>query len=251
MPQFDSAGVRIHYEVFGEGKPILMVHGFTASLESNWVRPGWVETLSPIRQVVALDCRGHGKSGKPYDPQAYAGHEMEDDVIRLMDLLSIELADLFGYSMGARIAFRLMLRHPQRFTSVVLGGIGADLALRGGGRPNVVEALLAEDPSKITDPVGKGFRIVAEASKNDLKALAAYQQATQERITEADLLQVTLPVLIVIGEDDAIAGSPDVLANGIPNARLIKIPEREHLTVVPDARFKEAVVGFLTEQPAG
>ena len=177
MPQFDSDGVPIHYEVFGEGKPILIVHGFAASLEGNWVRPGWVETLSPIRKVVALDCRGHGLSGKPHDPQSYAGHAMEDDVVRLMEHLHIEQADLFGYSMGAAISLRLLLRHPERFTYVVLGGIGNVLARRGGGRPNVAEAMLAEDPSTITDPVAKGFRAFAQANKNDLKALAAYMQA--------------------------------------------------------------------------
>ena len=236
--------------MFGEGKPLVLVHGFASSLNGNWVRTGWIETLTPIRQVVALDCRGHGLSGKPHDPEAYTGHEMEDDVVRLMDLLDIERADLFGYSMGARISLRLMLTHPERFTSVVLGGIGAGLALRGGGRPNVGEAMLAEDVSKITDPVGKGFRIFAEASNNDLKALAAYHQAPKERLSEADLAQVTLPVLIVLGENDAIVGSPDVLVKGIPGARLLMIPERDHLTVVPDPRFKEAVVSFLTKVPS-
>ena len=114
MPAFDSNGVSIHYEVFGEnGKPpIVLVHGFAASLDGNWVRPGWIETLTPLRQVVALDCRGHGESEKPYDAEAY-GDNMPDDVIRLMDHLNIEKADLFGYSMGSRISTRLMTAHPE------------------------------------------------------------------------------------------------------------------------------------------
>ncbi len=53
MPTFDSAGVPIHYEVFGEGRPIVLVHGFASSLRENWVAPGWIETLRPIRRVAA------------------------------------------------------------------------------------------------------------------------------------------------------------------------------------------------------
>ncbi len=247
MANFASDGVSIHYEVFGEGKPIVLVHGFAASLEVNWVNTGWIEALTPIRQVVALDCRGHGLSGKPYDPQAYAGDQMAEDVTRLMDHLEIDNADLFGYSMGAAISLRLLLRHPDRFTSVVLGGIGNVLARRAAGRPNVAEALLAEDSSTITDPIARGFRVVAEANKNDLKALAAYMGAPRTAMDPADLGRVSLPVLIVLGQGDVLVGSPDDLAAAISGARLVKIPDRDHLTVVPDRRFKEAVVGFLAE----
>ena len=249
MPQFDSDGVPIHYEVFGEGKPILMVHGFAASLEANWVRTGWVETLSPIRKVVGLDCRGHGESGKPHEPEAYGGDAMPGDVIRLMDHLEIEQADLFGYSMGARISLQLLLGHPDRFTSVVLGGIGSFLAGRRGGRPGVAEALLAKDRSTVTDATAKGFRAFAEANKNDLKALAACMQAPRGVGDRASLAQIDLPALIVIGEGDALVGSTDELAAAIPSARLVTIPDRDHLTVVPDSRFKEAVLQFLGESP--
>ncbi len=248
---FDSDGVSINYEVFGEGKPIVLVHGFASSFQGNWVDARWIEALSPIRQVVALDCRGHGKSGKPQDSDAYAGDAMSEDVIRLMDHLGIEKADLFGYSMGGGISLRLLTSHPDRFTSVVLGGVGNVLARRSGGRPNVPEALLTDDISTISDPVAKGFRQFAEANKNDLKALAAYMQAPRTPMEPADLGRVSLPVLIVIGEGDALVGSPNDLAEAIPNARLVTIPDRDHLTVVPDQRFKDAVVSFLTEQDGG
>jgi hypothetical protein len=98
---FKSNGVPIHYEVFGEGEPIILVHGFASSLKGNWVTTSWIDTLRPVRKVIALDCRGHGQSGKPRDPKSYGGHEMEDDVVGLMNHLDIQKADLFGYSMGA------------------------------------------------------------------------------------------------------------------------------------------------------
>jgi len=246
MPFFDSAGVPIHYEVFGDGRPLVLVHGFASSLQGNWVAPGWVETLRPVRRVVALDCRGHGESGKPHDPQAYAGFAMTDDALRLMDHLGIEQADLFGYSMGGRISIDLMLDHPQRFTSVVLGGVGGGRRLQRSG-PAIAQGLLAEDASTVTDEVAKGFRVFAERTGNDLKALAALRQGMRPRRDRSELARVTLPVLIVTGEQDTLVGSAEPLAKAIPGARLLTIPERDHLTVVGDARFKDAVVAFLNE----
>ena len=133
MATFDSGGAAIHYEVFGQGKPIVLVHGFASSLQGNWVSTGWIEALTPIRRVVALDCRGHGESDKPHDPEAYAGDAMAEDVTLLMDHLGIEKADLFGYSMGGRISMQLLASHPERFTSVVLGGVGRLPGGDGGG----------------------------------------------------------------------------------------------------------------------
>jgi pimeloyl-ACP methyl ester carboxylesterase len=245
MPTFDSAAVPIHYEVFGEGQPIVLVHGFASSLQGNWVRPGWIETLTPLRQVIALDCRGHGESGKPHDPAAY-GNLMGDDVIRLMDHLGIEKAELFGYSMGGAISLGLMARYPERFSRVVLGGVGARGPQRGPDSP-VARALLTDDPSSIEDPVAKGFRAFAERTGNDLNALGAVNQGDRRRADPETLGKITVPVLIVVGEKDAIAGSSEPLARAIPNARLITIPDKDHLTVVGDQRFKDAVVAFLKD----
>jgi len=250
MPEFDSNGVSIHYEVFGDEDkaPIVLVHGFAASLDANWVRPGWIKTLTPLRQVVALDCRGHGESERPYDAESY-GDNMADDVIRLMDHLNIDKSDLFGYSMGARISTRLMTTRPERFHSVVLGGIGnVLLAAPKGGRPHLADAMLANDKSDVEDPIAKGFRIFAEATGADLKALAASTAGTWTPLSAGDLSKVDLPVLIVVGEQDTLVGSADELQASIPGAELLKISDREHLTVVPDQRFKEAVVRFLKER---
>jgi pimeloyl-ACP methyl ester carboxylesterase len=244
MPSFDSNGVPIHYEVFGEGRPIVLVHGFASSLKANWLATGWMDTLSPLRQVIALDCRGHGESGKPHDPQAYGGGAMTDDVTRLMDHLDIDQAEICGYSMGGGISLRALVRHPQRFTAGVLGGIG-DVQRRGGRRPNVAQALLSEDPSAVTDVVARGFRAFAEAGGNDLRALAAMQQSPREVLERSDLAGISVPVLIVVGENDGIAGSADALEESIPGARLVTIPGKDHLTVVADQRFKDAVTEFL------
>lgn len=244
MPTLDSDGVAIHYEVFGEGKPIVLVHGFAANLELNWVRSGWVDTLTPLRQVVALDCRGHGKSGKPLNPLEYIGNKMSDDVVRVMDELSIEQADLFGYSMGGRISMQLLVGFPQRFTSCVLGGVGGGMTGRARNTA-IASGMRADDASTVENPIAKGFRLFAERTGADLGALAAVREGDRRRTDKDALAKLDLPVLIVNGEEDALVGSPDGLAAAIPGAKLLKIPDRNHLTVVPDPRFKAAVVEFL------
>src|SRR5688572_12972199 len=118
---FDSAGVRIRYVEQGTGAPVVLVHSYTSNLEDQWVGPGVFGQLSSHHRTIAFDVRGHGKSGKPRDPQAY-GPEMALDVTRLLDHLGIAKAHIVGYSMGAHVVAQLLVLRPQRFLSAVLGG---------------------------------------------------------------------------------------------------------------------------------
>src|ERR1700730_7675811 len=104
MPRCRNGPVEIDFLDEGEGDPIVLVHGFASTKEVNWVQTGWVSALTRAgRRVVALDERGHGQSSKLYDPAAYHSDLMAEDVRALLDYLSIDRADVMGYSMGARI----------------------------------------------------------------------------------------------------------------------------------------------------
>ena len=102
-------GVSLNYQVFEPlvddlHEPIVLVHGFASTYAVNWLFPQWVKTLTEDgRRVVVFDNRGHGRSEKLYDPEAYGFHLMAQDVGRLLDHLSIPRADIMGYSMGARV----------------------------------------------------------------------------------------------------------------------------------------------------
>lgn len=255
MPQFDSGGpthgVSINYIVEGEGPPVVLVHGFASSLHGNWRAPGIVDALiASGRTVIALDCRGHGQSGKPHDPAAYGGTAMADDVIALMDLLGVRSAGLIGYSMGGYIASGLMVSHPQRFRCVILAGVGDALLNRTGvalsERANAI-ARAMESPTGGADhdETARGFRIFAERTGNDLAALAAMQRAPRRGGFDASGLASTkLPVMVLIGEADTLVGSGDRLAAAIPGATLVKVPG-DHLTAVITPELKRAVIDFL------
>src|SRR5207249_4354671 len=119
---FDSNGVQIQYADRGSGEPVVLIHGFTGSYARHIESPGLMDRLEKAGyRSIAIDCRGHGQSGKPRDDSAY-GMEMVADVIRLMDHLKMERAHLFGYSIGGAIVSQLLVRQPTpELTATLLG----------------------------------------------------------------------------------------------------------------------------------
>src|SRR5277367_3122481 len=252
MAYFDSNGVQIYFEEHGKGEPVVLVHGFASRAEHNW-GGGWFDALGQHYRVVALDCRGHGKSGKPHDPAAYDGETMGDDVIRLLDHLGIKRALIMGYSMGGRIVTGLLMLHPERLRAAVLGGIGAATgATVAFNRKPIVEALLAEDVSAITNPVAKQFRQFAESTGNDLKALAACMGSDRPDLTAEQIAakNIRVPVMIVIGTKDLMVGDPKLLRDAIPGSKLVMLEGRDHLTAPSDPLYVKAVLEFFKSAPA-
>ncbi|MES1155488.1 MAG: alpha/beta hydrolase, partial [Pseudorhodoplanes sp.] len=138
MPAFRNGDIEIDFLDEGEGDPVMLVHGFGSTKDVNWVQPGWVPALTRAGyRVIALDNRGHGSSSKLYDPAAYHTDVMAEDVRALLDHLSIDRADVMGYSMGARITSFLALKHPSRVRSAILGGLGIKL-VEGVGLPQEI-----------------------------------------------------------------------------------------------------------------
>lgn len=252
MPTFDSSGVEINYAVEGSGPTVVLVHGFASSLQGNWRAPGIIDALVGAgRQVVALDCRGHGRSGKPHDPASYGGTQMADDVIALMDHLDIGVADLMGYSMGGFLSASLLLRHPERFRSVIISGVGDGLvtsAMLSRERTEAIaSALESDDGGASANASARAFRVFAERSGNDLAALAAMQRSSRGGFDPRKLGQATLPVMVLVGEGDTLVGSADKLAATIPGAKYVKVPG-DHLTAVGQPAFRQALLAFLAER---
>ena len=147
--------------------------------------------------MVAIDCRGHGKSEKPHDPAKY-GPQMAKDVIEMMDHLKIDKAHVHGYSMGGFIVTQLLATHPERFITASYGGSGV---------PEVDEEYSKQVPGRQARPRSAGGRSRQQAARHpdrDDEALAAVRQypwKPAER-AEIDLTKIKIPVLAINGEFD-------------------------------------------------
>ena len=162
------------------GEPILLIHGFASNHLTNWVAPGWVKTLTEAGyRAIAFDNRGHGASSKSYDPEDYRPADGRRRG-RAACPSRHRAAHVFGYSMGARISAFLALAEPQLVASLIFGGLGIGMVDGVGDWDPIAEALLAADPAAITHPRGRIFRMFADQTKSDRRALAACIATSRE-----------------------------------------------------------------------
>ena len=254
MQHFNSDGVEIAYidiaPAEGAGDPVLLIHGFASTHAVNWVNTLWTKTLTGAGfRVIALDNRGHGRSGKPHDPAAYHTRIMAEDARRMLDHLGIARADVMGYSMGARITAMLALEEPDRVRSALLGGLGIHL-VEGVGLPlGIADAMEAASLDDLTDPMQRMFRAFADQNQSDRAALAACIRGSRQVLSREEVGRIRCPVLVSVGTKDPIAGSAQELAALFPNGRALDIPGRDHNLAVGDKVHKQGVLAFLAERP--
>ena len=246
MPVFISEDIEIAYDVFGAGKPVMMIHGFGSNANVNWIDTGWVETVTDAGyQVITLDNRGHGRSQKLYDPAYYPSRIMAHDAVNLLDHLGIEQAALVGYSMGARIAAFAALDAPGRVGAAVIGGLGIKILEGLAANAEIVAALNAERLEDVKGRIGRQYRIFAEHTKSDRKALAACMEAGRQSFTEDMLREIGQPMLVAVGSEDEVAGPAEPLAALLPKGEALVIAGRDHMRATGDKRFKAGTLEFL------
>jgi len=259
---FDSDGVKIHYFVKGEGEPVILVHGFTASALLNWIQPGVFDALAEDYQVIAIDNRGHGRSDKPHDPEQY-GVEMVEDVVRLMDHLGIEKAHVAGYSMGGFITCKLLATHPDRLLSATLGGAGwrrdtddvdgllnelAESLEQGKGIGPLIRRLTPEgQPEPSEEQIAAMSQVVL--LMNDAKALAAVARGMAGlTVSESELKANKVPTLALIGETDPLKAGVDEMAPVTENLEVVVIEDADHMSAFGRPEFLEGLQKFLAAQ---
>ncbi|MEO1199293.1 MAG: alpha/beta hydrolase [Pseudomonadota bacterium] len=258
--QFDSAGVRIAYVDTGDISdettrldlpPVLLIHGFASNHSVNWIYPGWFDALTKSgRRVIAIDNRGHGASEKLYDPAHYGADIMAEDAARLLDHLDVARAHVMGYSMGARITAFLTMTHADRMASAVFGGLGGAMIHGFDGSDNVAHALEAPSVDVIADQTGRMFRLFAEQTGGDLRALAACMRSGRPPIAPEKVATSGVPILIAVGTKDEVSGPARVLQEALPGSLVLDIPNRDHNRAVGDKVYKQGVLGFYDEVEA-
>jgi len=118
-------GVQLHGIEAGDGLPVVLLHGFGQSSESEWVRTGLMDAVAEHRRAVAFDARGHGRSDRPTAAAAYGDRAMAWDVVAIADELALGAYDVAGYSMGAATAVEVAFVD-RRVRRLLLGGLGDD-----------------------------------------------------------------------------------------------------------------------------
>ena len=258
---FDSNGVKIHYIVEGQGEPVVLIHGFTASIQTQWGVPGILNKLNRDYQVVALDNRGHGRSDKPHDPKQY-GDETVNDVTRLMDHLKIAKAHVVGYSMGGFMTSRLMTLHPERVITATLGGAGwsqvddtrvsfmtelADSLDAGKGIGPLIKHLTPANRPQPSDEQIQGINQMLLLT-NDPKALSACIRGMHGlAVSEAQLKNNKVPTLALIGEIDPLKVGVDEMAKVMPALKVEVLEGADHMNAFARPKFIETLKEFLAD----
>jgi pimeloyl-ACP methyl ester carboxylesterase len=234
-------GIRIHYTVDGVGYPVLLLHGISADGEMNWEWTGIAPALRAAGfRTVAIDQRGHGRSDKPHDAAAYADDRFAADVSAILDDSGIDDCALVGYSMGGYMALRTVPHEP-RVSKLVLGGIG-DTAPKAWDREAVAIALEADDVDDLPAGEPRSIREYADATGADRRALAAIQRGRAD--TPFAFEAITIPTLVVVGEDDDLAGDAAELAHALTDAQFVTVAG-DHAGALIQPSLVEAIVNFL------
>lgn len=240
-------GLELAYRVWeGEGVPVVLQHGVVADTNANWMSTGVVGALQRAgRTVVSLDARGHGRSDKPHDAGQYSWDAMARDVRALYDELGFDRVVQVGYSMGGVISL-MVAAADARVTKLAVGGIGSGVLDCGGVDRRVIDLpeLHAAMTGAEAPPLAMMFSILADAVKADRAAIEAVATGLDDRPIKT-LDDITVPTLVLAGDNDPFAAEPGRLAAALPDGALAVVPG-DHLMAVMAPEFSAALVDFAS-----
>ena len=208
---------------------IVLVHGFGSSRAQNWKSTGWYGGLTAAGfAIVAMDCRGHGDSGKPHDDAAYGHDRMAEDVVAVMEACALSSALILGYSMGGFIGLRLLAAHPERVIKLAIAGVGETYLAgphhlaRGARRAG---RCAADAGSRTASPI-RARRCFAPLPTSPARTAWRWRPACGpcRHICRSRLWRILQrPVLVVTGDKDDTAGRPEPLAAAFADGNAVTI----------------------------
>ena len=248
MPYLTRDGVRIHYEDNGSGPPVLITHGYGSSTRA-WA--GQAKTLSDAYRIITWDMRGHADSDSPDDPAQYSEAETVADIAAILDHLGIEKAVISGLSLGGYMSLAFYLAHPDRVRALMLFDTGPGYNNPKGreGWNETAERRARRFEELGLDAVGGSAEVKISVHRSaDGLAKAARGMLAQfdDRVIKS-LEHVKVPALVLVGANDQpFLAATDYMANKIPGARKVVIPDAGHPANLdqPEA-FDAAVLDFL------
>ena len=249
MPMLDRDGVRLYYEVHGEGPALILTHGYSATSQM-WA--GQIDPLAPHFKVVTWDMRGHGQSDYPQDQGAYSEEATVADMAALLDAVDARDAVVGGLSLGGYMSLAFHATHPERTRALLIIDTGPGYKndqARDGWNANAVARAERYEAEGFGD-LSRASAEVRLARHRDASGLAraARGMLTQKnaRVIES-LPGIAVPSLVVVGADDTpFLAASDYMAAKIPGARKAVIPNAGHSANIDQPTlFNAAVLGFL------
>ena len=234
-----------------DGPVVVAVHGFASSASANWIATGWVRELHRAGyRVIAIDQRGHGRSGKPHDPAAYSMDLLVQDVRTVLDTYLIDEAAYVGYSLGARVGWHASLSGAHTITRAVLGGIpDGDPLTRF--RVDQAKARI-EHGTPVADRLTQAYFTMAMLTAgNDMRALVALVEGMRGGPQPDPADPPQQPVLFAAGSEDPILAASERLAAATPAGEFLLIGGRNHFNAPTARSFREGALRFLERTAAG
>ena len=246
-------GLRMYYEIYGEGKPLVLIHGGGSTIQSNF--GSVIPRLAKNRRLIAVELQAHGRTSDRENDLSF--EQDADDVATLLKNLNISKADFFGFSNGGTTALQIAIRHPELVNKV----IAASALCKRNGVPSQFWGFMAQAKlENMPEPLKEAYKQVASdpAGLQVMHDKDAKRMVNFKDIPDEKMKSIQAPTLIVIGDKDVITPEHAVeMSRLIPNSRLAIIPGGhgeymgEVTTLNPDAKASEFLIVPLIENFLG
>ncbi|GAB3522602.1 alpha/beta hydrolase [Emticicia fontis] len=243
-------GTKVYYEVYGEGKPIVLLHGAYYTIQMNWGE--LIPELAKTRKVIALELQGHGHT--PYSDRKLSRATLASDVEKVMDYLKIDTSDIVGYSFGGQVAYQFAIQSPKRLRKLV---IISSVYKSEGWLPEINDVFKIMKPDFFANtPLQTAYDAVAPDKTKWIPFLEQMIASAGEPFNMGDenIAKITAPVLIISGDNDGmdkieLAKTYQLLGGGIaagfkpmPKSQLAIVPNQDHVGLMTQTK---TIFGYL------
>jgi len=243
-------GIKVYYEVYGEGKPIVLLHGAFMTIDGNWGQ--LIPELSKTRKVIAIELQGHGHT--QFSERKLSHATLASDVEGVMDYLKIDSADVAGYSFGGSVAYQLTIQSPKRVTKLV---IISSTYKSSGWRPEIANAFKNMKPEVFANsPMKAAYDAIAPDKTKWTKFLEQMIAFAGEpfNMGDSNIAKITSPVLLISGDNDGLdkielMKTYQLLGGGVsadlgpmPKSHLAVVPSQGHVSLMMQTK---TILGYL------
>jgi pimeloyl-ACP methyl ester carboxylesterase len=243
-------GIKVYYEVYGEGKPIVLLHGAFMTIEMNWGQ--LIPELSKTRKVIAIELQGHGHT--PFSDRKLDFATLASDVEEVMNHLKVDSADVAGYSMGGYVAYQLAIQSPKRVRKLVI--ISSTYKSSGwmpevtNGFKNLKVEFFANTPMKTAYDAVAPDKTQWTKFMEQMIAFAG----VPFNLGETNIAKITSPVLLISGDNDGLdkieliktyqllGGAICADFGAMPKSQLAIVPSQGHVSLM---RQTKTILGYL------